>query len=131
MDPTKHSSSCKLFYKSERSAKAAVTRIVNKAQRKLEIHEIYKSFGDISSSDAREKLLAEYEVTQREAYNAYREPEMIDADDYAIAEYTDFKENIEKTRTTRNILNPNGKEFEIPVNTPNSCDPGSETYHCM
>jgi hypothetical protein len=35
------------------------------------------------------------------------------------------------TRTTRNILNPEAGEFEIPINTPYFCDPGSETYHCM
>ena len=126
-----HSLTAKRSYKTERAAKAALTRMVTKADRKLEIHEIYKSFGDLPYGEARAKLLAEYEVTEREAYNAERAPEVIVADDYAIAEASDFKQNIEKTRTTRNILNPNGKEFEIPVNTPNSCDPGSETYHCM
>jgi hypothetical protein len=52
-------------------------------------------------------------------------------DDYAIAERTDFKQNIEKTRTTGNILNPKAGTWEIPVNTPASCDPGTETYHSM
>lgn len=35
------------------------------------------------------------------------------------------------TRTTRNILNPDAGEFEIPYDTPLACDPGSETYHSM
>jgi len=52
-------------------------------------------------------------------------------EDYAIAEREDFKKNIEKTRTTGNIMNPKAGTWEIPVNTPASCDPGTETYHCM
>lgn len=40
-----------------------------------------------------------------------------------------FHKSIEKTRMTRNLLNPAAGEFPIPVNTPLHMDPGSETYH--
>ena len=49
----------------------------------------------------------------------------------AVAELGYFSKHIEKTRKTRNILNPAAGEIEIPVNTPLCCDPGSETYHNM
>jgi len=38
--------------------------------------------------------------------------------------------DFEPMKLTRNILNPEAGEFYIPANTPNCCDPGSETYHC-
>jgi len=47
------------------------------------------------------------------------------------AKLIDFLGACGVTRTTRNILNPEAGEFEIPINTPYYCDPGSETYHCM
>lgn len=50
---------------------------------------------------------------------------------HAIAERSHFHKHIEKTRKTRNILNPKAGEWDIPVNTPRSCDPGSELYHTM
>lgn len=50
-------------------------------------------------------------------------------EDFEIAEKKHFHEKIEKTRTTRNLLNPEAGPFRIPVNTPNYMDPGSETYH--
>jgi hypothetical protein len=52
-------------------------------------------------------------------------------EDYAIMDTAEFHKSVEKTRMTRNILNPKAGEFPIPVNTPASCDPGTETYHCM
>jgi len=50
-------------------------------------------------------------------------------DEYAIAEAFEFFTNIEKKETKTNLLS--GKEFTQGVNTPISCDPSSETYHCM
>lgn len=73
-------------YKSERAAKAALTRAVND--------------GKISNRD-----------------------------EYAIAEYEDFRKNIEKKKTVKNLMS--GNEIEIAVNTPASCDPSTETYWCM
>jgi hypothetical protein len=34
-------------------------------------------------------------------------------------------------KMVRNLLNPDAGEFPIPVDTPCSCDPSTETYHCM
>lgn len=73
-------------YKSERSAKAALTRAVND--------------GKISNRD-----------------------------EYAIAEYKDFRKNIEKKKTVKSLMS--GEEIEIAVNTPRCCDPSSELYWSM
>lgn len=119
-------------FKTEGAAKAHLTREAKKLVRKAEVHNLYKRLDtrELRYSELMDALMAEG-CTKREAYNASREAEEFNRDDYAIADAVEFHNNIEKTRTTRNILNPNSKEFEIPVNTPNSCDPGSETYHCM
>lgn len=120
------------MFKTEGAAKAHLTREGKKLARKAEVHNLYKRFDtpEMKWSEIVEALIAEG-CTKREAYNASREADEFNRDEWAIAEAADFHNNIEKTRTTRNILNPEAGEFEIPVNTPNSCDPGSETYHCM
>lgn len=51
-------------------------------------------------------------------------------EDFEIAESAHFHNKIEKTRTVRNLLNPE-RPFRIKVNTPASCDPSTETYHSM
>jgi len=76
-------------YKTERAAKAALTRLDNKGK----LH------------DGATK------------------------DDYAIADSRDFAENIEKMVTRTNLMS--GKEYQEPINTPNSCSPASETYWSM
>lgn len=118
-------------FKSEGAAKAHLTRAVKKAARNVEVHAFWNSINDGSRYSGLIDKMVEAGFTKREAYNASREPEEFNRDDYAIAESQDFRDNIEKTRTTSNMLNPNSKEWEIPVNTPNYLDPGSETYHCM
>lgn len=47
---------------------------------------------------------------------------------YSILPYDEFKK-IEKTEIKHNLLS--GLPFEQSVNTPSSCDPSTETYHCM
>ncbi len=38
----------------------------------------------------------------------------------------------QKKVKTRNILNPDGGEFDIPLSLKGGCcDPGTERYHCM
>lgn len=49
--------------------------------------------------------------------------------EYAIAESTDFGQNIEKMRTVRNLMT--GVEFEESVNTPGYCSPACESYYTM
>jgi hypothetical protein len=119
-------------FKNEGGAKSFMTRTAKKADRRVECNEIYNRLdrADVRFSDLMDALIAEG-MTKREAYNASRTGDEFNRADYAIAEYADFKNNIEKTRMTRNLLNPNSEEFAIPMNTPNSCDPGTETYHCM
>ena len=120
-------------FKTVGAAKAHLTREEKKAARLIEIRNIYKRFDTPARSySGMQKTLIKHGLTRREIYNASCEPrEIFNRADYAIAGALDFQNNIEKTRTTSNILNPKAGEFEIPVNTPNSCDPGSETYHCM
>ncbi len=119
-------------FKTEGAAKAYMTREAKKNARAVEINNIYNRLdtADRSYRELMDALKAEG-LTPRESYNASRDVKEFNREDYAIADAVDFHNNIEKTRMTRNILNPNSEEFAIPVNTPNSCDPGSETYHCM
>lgn len=119
-------------FKNEGGAKSYMTREAKKTARAVEVRNIYKRL-DTADRNYRELMdaLEAEGLTKREAYNGSRDVKEFNRDDYAIADAVDFHNNIEKTRMTRNLLNPNSKEFAIPMNTPNSCDPGSETYHCM
>jgi len=49
-------------------------------------------------------------------------------DDFAIAETSDFRVNIEKTVTRRNAMT--GEEFQESINAPFSTSPSSENYWC-
>jgi len=104
LDPRKHSLMAKKSYKTERAAKAALTRLVA----------VYAARAERNKDSFNSHLYAG-----------------IDRNDYAIAEINDFKQNIEKSVTKKNLLNPNGKGFKISVNTPSCCDPSTETYHSM
>ena len=118
-------------FATERAAKAHMTRYENKLARRAVVKEIYEGMN--CQMDFREILdaMIEQGCTQREAYNASSEVPTFNRCDYAIAETGDFRDNIEKTRTTSNMLNPKSKQWEIPVNTPSYMDPGCESYHCM
>lgn len=50
-------------------------------------------------------------------------------DEYAVAEISEFRDNIEKQVERVNIMS--GKKFMEPVNTPYYCSPSSETYWSM
>lgn len=76
----------KKYYATERAAKAAITRAVNK--------------GIIDAASG-----------------------------YAIADNETYRENIEQTKIVKNFMN--GKEVEISVNTPRSCDPSTELFWSM
>lgn len=79
------------FYKTERAAKAGLTRAVKWS-------------------------------------NAKPNRTVINADDYRILPYEQFKP-IEKTETKTNLVG--GGTFTQSVNTPECCDPSTETYHSM
>ena len=55
--------------------------------------------------------------------------ESITKSDYAIAEFNDFKINIEKTEVVKNLMS--GKDVTQSVNTPHCCDPSTESYWSM
>ena len=88
------------YYKTERAAKAALTRLENKG------------------------MLGEKCEVNRETFETTRTP--YTREDFAIAEINDFRQNIEKKETRTNIIS--GKEFEVSVNTPYTQTPESETY---
>jgi hypothetical protein len=50
-------------------------------------------------------------------------------EDFAVAEISDFRANIEKYETVTNLMS--GKPVRQSVNTPLSCDVSSETYWSM
>lgn len=51
------------------------------------------------------------------------------AENHAVAEIGDFRNNIEKYETVTNLMS--GKQVRQSVNTPLSCDVSSETYWSM
>lgn len=60
---------------------------------------------------------------------AYNSGKIKSRKDWFIAEYSDFKANIEKQETKINLMS--GQPFTQSVNTPLCCDPSSETYWSM
>ena len=92
-------------YKSESAAKAALTR-----------------------ADRDGKLGEHVEIEKTAPWKRTVTP--YEKADFAIAEYVDFAENIEKKVVRKNLLS--GKDMApMSVNTPACCDPSTETYHCM
>lgn len=57
------------------------------------------------------------------------ERDLVNKDDYSIAEAGDFHENIEKMVTRINLMSK--KEYKERANTPISCSPAFETYWSM
>jgi len=55
----------------------------------------------------------------------------VEFDDYAICDAAEFHATIEKTETRRGVGPAHSKDFpDIPVNTPWTSGPWSETYWC-
>ena len=52
-----------------------------------------------------------------------------DREQYRIADYSDFINNIEKTVVVKNLMS--GKDVKQSANTPRCCDPSSELYWSM
>jgi hypothetical protein len=50
--------------------------------------------------------------------------------EYAIADRDVFHETIEKKTIRHGVALSYGKKFEVPVNTPWTSGPWSETWHC-
>ena len=97
-------------YKSEGAAKAALTRLANKGK-------LRKNHTYVTKVAPNGMEFKSWEHTPYEK------------NDFAIAELSDFRNNIEKVIVQTNLMS--GEDFEQPVNTPLSCDPSSETYWSM
>jgi len=91
-------------YKTESAAKAALTRL-----------------------DKKGKLGSETIPPAKGEYNSTHRP--YTKDEFAIAESSDFHQNIEKQVTKINLMS--GKEFSQPINTHACVDPSTETYWSM
>jgi len=87
-------------FKTEGAAKAALTRQTNKG-----------------------KLGASVEVDKN---NFSRTSHPYTKEDFSIAEIGDFRDNIEKLVTRKNLMS--GKDYQEPVNTHGCVSPASETY---
>ena len=96
-------------YKTERAAKAALTRLTNSG-----------------------KLGSNFENVPHTYPNGVEGTKRVETpyvkEDFAIASSCDFHENIEKMVTRINLMS--GEPFEEPINTPYYLSPASETYWC-
>ena len=118
-------------HKTAGAAKAALTRAEKKAARWAEVDAHYQTLGEgLRFSEIADKMEAAG-FTKREAYNARSAGEraVFNRDDYAIADAVDFRDNIEKIVTRRNLMS--GEEYEERINTPRYCSPSSEAYWSM
>jgi len=118
-------------YKSESAAKAALTRLIKKAARKVEVHELYNKL-DATGLDFHKLMTALKDAgcTQREAYNASSKIEAIVREDYKIADAEAFREEFPVKMVERvNIMS--GKTYMEAENTPGYMSPASEAYWSM
>ena len=60
---------------------------------------------------------------------AFNKGEIANKFEWSVADSKTFHEHIEKTKIVLNLVSK--EPVEIPVNTPMSCDPSSETYWSM
>lgn len=119
-------------YKSESAAKAALTRLIKKSLRRVEVNEIYKKIEANHTgrySDMMDDLIAAG-MTKREAYNASNTGDIVIREDYKIADGVTYREEfpvkmVEKTNAMT------GKKYMEADNTPSCCSPASELYWSM
>lgn len=114
-------------FKTEGAAKSFMTRTAKKADRRVEVNNIYKRLdrSNLRYSELMDALIAEG-MTKREAYNADRTGDEFNRDEYAIAETTDFINNIEKMVTRVNLMSK--EKYEDRTNTPYFMRLDRETY---
>lgn len=76
---------------------------------------------------------SKYYATERAAKTALTKAvnsgKIANREHYSIEELIYFRNFIEKKRVVKNLMS--GKEVEITVNTPRSCDPSSNLYWSM
>ena len=78
-----------------------------------------------SPGDAMRSLVAY--IKRKMKYGSKREQE--EALTYFVMSLEEYNKAMRTTKTVRNLMT--GKEVEIDINTPLSCDPSSETYWSM
>jgi hypothetical protein len=118
-------------YKTESAAKAALTRLLKKNARRVEVHALYNKLDStgLNFHVLMDKLKAAG-CTQREAYNASSKIELLVREDYKIATAEAFREEHPvKMVTRRNMMS--GKEYQEAENTPGYLSPASEAYWSM
>lgn len=96
-------------YATEGAAKAAITRIVKKANARYE-----------------ELMASPYTWDHEKAARV-----MSNTKDLSIAESTDYHENIEQFEWVTPMMSKSGKKIRISVNTPNYMNPACESYWTM
>lgn len=74
--------------------------------------------------------LAQFETqgAAKAALTRMKKDSKFNADEYSIAEQKKFHQEIEKTEVRHGIVGSDGKKFTVPVNTPWTSGPWSETY---
>jgi hypothetical protein len=119
------------------ASKGAATRALNKTvadnNRKVAITAVWEKYycaETMSYDEAMLKTMNECDILSDELYRATNGvAKAMDKDDYAIADATDFHDNIEKMVTRVNLMSQ--KEFEERANTPIYCSPAFESYWSM
>ena len=120
-------------YASKGAATAALNREVAKGIRNTEIDQAWNknwTGHNDSYKDALAHTLQECGITHTEFCKATNGTiTLIDKADYAIADATDFHDNIEKMVTRINMMSK--KEYQERANTPIYCSPAYESYWSM
>ena len=118
-------------YKSESAAKAALTRLIKKSVRKAEVHEMYNKL-NTNRPDFRvlRDAMVAAGCTEREAYNAHREVDILVREDYKIADVEAYREEFPVKMVERvNLMS--GKTYMEAENTPGYLSPACESYWSM
>lgn len=122
-------------YASKGAATAALNKAAKKTARNLEMAKFFEATYEGNNGDYTAALNATMdkyglERSWEAETNTYlAERDLVNKDDYAIADTIDFHDNIEKMVTRVNLMSK--KEYQERANTPNSCSPATETYWSM
>ena len=118
-------------YKTESAAKAALTRLIKKAARRVEVHELYNKLDSTGLNfHVLMDKLKDAGCTQREAYNASSKIEAIVREDYVVASAEDYRV-VFPVKMVEKVNLMSGKTYMEADNTPSSCSPASELYWSM
>ena len=118
-------------YKSESAAKAALTRLLKKNARRLEVKAIYDAM-DTSAPNFRVVMdaIEDAGCTKREAYNASSKVDVLVREDYIVASAEDYRVAF-PVKMVEKVNAMTGKTYMEADNTPSCCSPASELYWSM